>query len=127
MIEREDLRTNPNFLDLGSRIKNAGQIDSIVGEWTSKKKVFEIVQLCERFEIPCSPVNDIANIAETPQLRERGVLQQVQHPNFYLKNAPLAANFPVKFSSVDTSLELSAPKRNEHFEEILQSWLNINP
>ena len=124
MIGREDLRTSPFFSDLGKRIKNANQIDHIVGEWAAKQKVSQIIQLCEEFEIPCSPVNDIANIAKSRQMQERGVLQRVQHPNFHLKNAPLAGNFPVRFSSAKTSLDQPAPKRNEHFEEVLQNWLN---
>jgi len=35
----------------------------------------------------------------------------------------LAANFPVKFSSSDVSLKKPAPKPNEHFEEIMKTWL----
>ena len=109
MIGREDLRTNPTFSNLGNRIKNADQIDHIVGEWAAKQKVSHIIQLCEKFEIPCSPVNDIARIAESPQMQERDVLQKVQHPDFHLKNGPLAGNFPVKFSSAKTSLDQPAP------------------
>ena len=124
MIGRKDLRTSPIFSDLGNRINNANQIDHIVGEWAAKQKVSQIVQLCEEFEIPCSPVNDISNIAKSLQMQERGILQKVQHPDFHLKNGPLAGNFPVKFSSAKTSLDQPAPKRNEHFGEILQDWLN---
>ena len=69
-------------------------------------------------------VNDIASIAESPQMQERNVLQKVQHPNFHLKDAPLAGNFPVKFSSAMTSIDQPAPKRNEHFEEVVKNWLN---
>ena len=123
MIGREDLRTNPTFSNLGNRIKNADQIDHIVGEWAAKQKVSHIIQLCEKFEIPCSAVNDIASIAESPQMQERNVLQKVQHPNFHLKDAPLAGNFPVKFSSAMTSIDQPAPKRNEHFEEVVKNWL----
>ena len=124
MIGREDLKTSPIFSNLGDRIKNANQIDHIVSEWAAKQKVSDIIELCEEFEIPCSPVNDIASIGESLQMQERGILQKVQHPNFHLKNAPLAANFPVKFTSAKTSLDQPAPKRNEHFEEVLQNWLN---
>ena len=124
MIGREDLKTSPIFSNLGDQIKNANQIDHIVSEWAAKQKVSDIIELCEEFEIPCSPVNDIASIGESLQMQERGILQKVQHPNFHLKNAPLAANFPVKFTSAKTSLDQPAPKRNEHFEEVLQNWLN---
>ena len=124
MIGREDLKTSPIFSNLGDRIKNANQIDHIVSEWAAKQKVSDIIELCEEFEIPCSPVNDIASIGESLQMQERGILQKVQHPNFHLKNAPLAGNFPVKFTSAKTSLDQPAPKRNEHFEEVLQNWLN---
>ena len=125
MIGREDLRTNPIFSNLGNRIKNADQIDHIVGEWVAKQKVSHVIHLCEKFEIPCSPVNDIARIAESPQMRERDVLQKVQHPNFHLRDTPLAGNFPVKFSSAMTSIDQPAPKRNEHFREVLKNWLDF--
>jgi len=37
---------------------------------------------------------------------------------------PLATNFPIKFSGSKITLDNPAPKPNEHFKEIMESWLS---
>ena len=124
MIGQADLQYEDKFSSISKRIENNSEIDTIISIWTSTRSVDEIARLCENYEIPCHPVNDIAQIANWRQIADRETLTPLPHPNFTNMKGPLAANFPIKFSGSKVTLDNPAPKPNEHFKEIMESWLS---
>ena len=124
MIGQADLQYEDKFSSISKRIENNSEIDTIISIWTSTRSVDEIARLCENYEIPCHPVNDIAQIADWKQIADRETLTPLPHPNFTNMKGPLAANFPIKFSGSKVTLDNPAPKPNEHFKEIMESWLS---
>ena len=124
MIGQTDLQYEDKFSTISKRIENNSEIDTIISIWTSTRSVDEIARLCENYEIPCHPVNDIAQIANWKQIADREILTPLPHPYFTNMKGPLAANFPIKFSGSKITLDNPAPKPNEHFKEIMESWLN---
>ena len=124
MIGQSDLQYEDKFSSISKRIENNSEIDTIISIWTSTRSVDEIARLCENYEIPCHPVNDIAQIADWKQIADREILTPLPHPYFTNMKGPLAANFPIKFSGSKVTLDNPAPKPNEHFKEIMESWLS---
>ena len=124
MIGQTDLQYEDKFSSISKRIENNSEIDTIISIWTSTRSVDEIARLCENYEIPCHPVNDIAQIANWKQIADREILTPLPHPYFTNMKGPLAANFPIKFSGSKITLDNPAPKPNEHFKEIMESWLS---
>ena len=124
MIGQSDLQYEDKFSSISKRIENNSEIDTIISIWTSTRSVDEIARLCENYEIPCHPVNDIAQIANWKQIADREILTPLPHPYFTNMKGPLAANFPIKFSGSKITLDNHAPKPNEHFKEIMESWLS---
>ena len=124
MIGQADLQYEDKFSSISKRIENNSEIDTIISIWTSTRSVDEIARLCENYEIPCHPVNDIAQIADWKQIADRETLTPLPHPYFTNMKGPLAANFPIKFSGSKVTLDNPAPKPNEHFKEIMESWLS---
>ena len=124
MIGQVDLQYDDKFSSISKRIENNSEIDTIISIWTSTRSVDEIARLCENYEIPCHPVNDIAQIADWKQIADREILTPLPHPYFTNMKGPLAANFPIKFSGSKVTLDNPAPKPNEHFKEIMESWLS---
>ena len=124
MIGQADLQYEDKFSSISKRIENNSEIDTIISIWTSTRSVDEIARLCENYEIPCHPVNDIAQIANWRQIADREILTPLPHPYFTDMKGPLAANFPIKFSGSKVTLDNPAPKPNEHFKEIMESWLS---
>ena len=124
MIGQSDLQYEDKFSSISKRIENNSEIDTIISIWTSTRSVDEIARLCENYEIPCHPVNDIAQIADWKQIADREILTPLPHPYFTNMKGPLAANFPIKFSGSKITLDNPAPKPNEHFKEIMESWLS---
>ena len=124
MIGQADLQYDDKFSSISKRIENNSEIDTIISIWTSTRSVDEIARLCENYEIPCHPVNDIAQIADWKQIADREILTPLPHPYFTNMKGPLAANFPIKFSGSKVTLDNPAPKPNEHFKEVMESWLS---
>jgi formyl-CoA transferase len=124
MIGQADLQYEDKFSSISKRIENNSEIDTIISIWTSTRSVDEIARLCENYEIPCHPVNDIAQIANWKQIADREILTPLPHPYFTNMKGPLAANFPIKFSGSKVTLDNPAPKPNEHFKEVMESWLS---
>ena len=124
MIGQADLQYEDKFSSISKRIENNSEIDTIISIWTSTRSVDEIARLCENYEIPCHPVNDIAQIANWKQIADREILTPLPHPYFTNMKGPIAANFPIKFSGSKITLDNPAPKPNEHFKEIMESWLS---
>lgn len=123
MIDQEDIKYLSKLSSVSDRIQNNQEVDALMSAWTSKHSVREIVDLCDAYGVSCSPVNDASKILDWEQVVSRNILTPVKHSHFSSKSGPLAANFPVKFSSSDVSLKKPAPKPNEHFEEIMKTWL----
>jgi len=124
MIGQADLQYEDKFSSISKRIENNSEIDTIISIWTSTRSVDEIARLSENYEIPCHPVNDIAQIANWKQIADREILTPLPHPYFTNMKGPLAANFPIKFSGSKITLDNPAPKPNEHFKEIMENWLS---
>ena len=124
MIGQSDLQYEDKFSSISKRIENNSEIDTIISIWTSTRSVDEIARLCENYEIPCHPVNDIAQIVNWKQIADREILTPLPHPYFTNMKGPLAANFPIKFSGSKITLDNPAPKPNEHFKEIMENWLS---
>jgi CoA:oxalate CoA-transferase len=99
MIGQADLQYEDKFSSISKRIENNSEIDTIISIWTSTRSVDEIARLCENYEIPCHPVNDIAQIADCKQIADRETLTPLPHPYFETSSISSAANSRLKNDS----------------------------
>jgi crotonobetainyl-CoA:carnitine CoA-transferase CaiB-like acyl-CoA transferase len=51
-----------------------------VTDWTLKHDRDEILQLCDKGQVPCGPLLSIAEIFEDPQYAARGNIARISHP-----------------------------------------------
>ncbi|MCR9143851.1 MAG: CoA transferase [bacterium] len=64
-----------------------------------------------------APVNDIAEAFEDPQLRERGMIQTVQHPRL---GEVLQIGSPFRFSDTPCEMRTPPPEHGQHTDEVLR-------
>ena len=81
VMGRQDINTNPIFKDVESRVRNCEKIDSMVGEWTSKRKVEEIIQLLDEAEVPTSPINSVKDLLSDPHVQFRENTVEISDPS----------------------------------------------
>lgn len=61
-IEREDLLEMPQFKTVPDRVKNRDELDSIITEWTSTRKVADIVELFLKNRNVAAPVFNVEQV-----------------------------------------------------------------
>ena len=73
----------------------------------------------EKTGVPCAEVNDIGELAATPQLAAVDLVHQLP-PRAGEKNGPKVVGLPISFDRKRPHSPRSAPKLGEHTEQILQ-------
>jgi crotonobetainyl-CoA:carnitine CoA-transferase CaiB-like acyl-CoA transferase len=84
----------------------------------------EWVVLLNDAGISSGPLNDFAAALQDPQLRHRGMWDEMPHPR--AGTMPFVAN-PVRFSDTPVSYGRVPPQLGEHTEEVLAEWLGTEP
>ena len=124
VIGREDLSANPNYMDSGWRVANNAHIDDIVAAWTRTHTKADVLTKLDAQDIPCSPINEIADVLAWQHLQERGMVQPLQHPS--TARTALAPGVPLKFSRAQVGY-LQASMPSAHNDEIYIGLLNLLP
>jgi len=66
--------------------------------------------------VPCGPVLGIDETAQSPQLREVGIIREATDP---VLGSMLVPRFPLKFSDADAGFDVEAPHLGEHNAALL--------
>ncbi len=67
--------------------------------------------------VPCGPINTVPMVFEDPQIKERGMLIEVEHP--VAGKVPLVVS-PMRFRTAGLSYNRHPPLLGEHTEEVLR-------
>ena len=78
----------------------------------------EVVDLLDREGVPVSPINRISDLVNNPQVSQRGMIREIEHPSYgRLKSL----GTPFKMSRTPGVIDLPPPELGEHTIEILQA------
>ncbi|MEO0793151.1 MAG: CoA transferase, partial [Pseudomonadota bacterium] len=72
--EPELAESHPTTAD---RIADRERIDSLVRGFTIKNAMADVVALCTEGDVPCGPLNSIADIFDDPHVAARGLLKRI--------------------------------------------------
>jgi CoA:oxalate CoA-transferase len=121
---REDIISDPRFQSNKNRIANYAAFEPILSEITKKKTTAEWLALLEPQGIMCGPVNNIAQVVNDPQVKERGMVVEVNHPRV---GKLRVTGTPMKFSRTPCKIERACPDVGEHTQQILSKMLGMRP
>jgi len=110
------------FSDGYGRWHHQEELDQIIGEWTASRSPQEITQALQAVGVAALPAHNGHTLVEDPQLRERGVMQQIEHP---LTGKRLVAGPPWRFSRTPASIRRPAPLLGEHNRYVLNELLGL--
>ncbi|MCY4729936.1 CoA transferase [Natronomonas gomsonensis] len=96
---------------------HADELRAVVNEWTSSYTKGELFELLAD-DVPCAPVQTVADIFESPHFDARDMLETVNHAE--TGEEVTIAGTPIKFTECDTGVRHRAPLLGEHTEEILR-------
>jgi formyl-CoA transferase len=106
---------DPAYKTAEARQDKIFDIFAFIENWLSDKTKFEAVDILRKFDIPCSPVLSMKEIAADPSLRASGTIVEVDHKQ---RGKYLTVGSPIKFS--DMTVEITgSPLLGEHTDEVL--------
>ncbi len=115
VIGREDWITDVRFASPMARLPHLMEIFGEIEKWTMTKTKFEVMDILNKYDIPCGPILSMKEIAEEPALRATGTVVEVDHP---IRGKYLTVGNPIKMSDSPTDVTRS-PLLGEHTDEIL--------
>jgi crotonobetainyl-CoA:carnitine CoA-transferase CaiB-like acyl-CoA transferase len=80
VMERLELATLPQFATAAARMENHDDLDAIISAWTQDKAHIEVFHALQAAGVAAGPVLTVAEVFEDPQLRNRGMWQDVDRP-----------------------------------------------
>ncbi|MFP5516163.1 MAG: formyl-CoA transferase [Alphaproteobacteria bacterium] len=122
VIGKEDWITDPDYATPAARLPRLMQIFGTVEEWTKTLTKFEVMDILNKYDIPCGPILSMKEIAEDKSLYETGTLVEVEHPT---RGSYLTVGNPIKLSDSPTEVTRS-PLLGEHTDEILRDVLGFS-
>ena len=128
---RPELADDPRFNHNARRLRNKGEILSLIEAWLQSLPDRETaLSLLDQHRVPAGPVLSVPEVVSHPHFLERGAVRQVSDETlgeFFLPG------FPFRFSAFpqeDKELwakGLRAPDLGEHNEDVLSGYLGYAP
>ena len=115
-IGKEEWIDDPAYTTAIARQDKIFDIFGTIEEWLKDKTKFEAVDILRKFDIPCSPVLSMKEIAADPSLRASGTIAEVEHKE---RGTYLTVGSPIKFSDMKVEIK-GSPLLGEHTDEVLE-------
>ena len=121
-LEAPDLLKDCRFTDNASRSANQQDLEKILEEHFGEDSVEYWLDSLGQAGIPCGPIQNIEQVCSDPQIIDRQMLIEIEHPIAGPQKMP---NSPLKFSHSKIELLTPAPLLGQHTQEILSQMLGM--
>ncbi len=122
LIGKPEWKTDADYATPPARLPRLRKIFDTIEQWTMTKTKFEVMEICNKHDIPVGPILSMKEIAEEPSLRATGTVVEVDHPT---RGPYLTVGNPVKLSDSPPDVRRS-PLLGEHTDEILRKVLGCS-
>ena len=113
---RPELADDPRIADAGTRARHFAELYTLIAECVRGQPTAHWLAALKAADIPCGPVNPLAELPNDEQLAAVDFFPRVEHPS----EGPIRlVRPPVKFGAADCALRRPAPRLGEHSREIL--------
>lgn len=113
---RQDLLDDLKLKSNEDRVKAREWLKPIVHEIFGQHTKAELLEICERIEVPFAPVAQTKDLFDDPQLNANGRMLETRMPNGKMTKLP---RLPVEIGDHDLGLRLQPPEIGENTREIL--------
>jgi crotonobetainyl-CoA:carnitine CoA-transferase CaiB-like acyl-CoA transferase len=114
---RPELADDPRLADAQSRSSHVAELYALIAECVRGKKTGYWLAKLKSADIPCGPVNQLAELADDEQLAAVDFFPLTDHPS---EGRIRMVRPPVGFGDADCALRRHAPRLGEHSREILR-------
>ena len=122
LIGKPEWKSDPDYVTPTARLPRLKHIFATIEQWTMTKTKFEVMDTCNRYDIPVGPILSMKEIAEEQSLRATGTVVEVDHPT---RGPYLTVGNPIKLSDSMADVRRS-PLLGEHTDEVLREVLRYS-
>lgn len=116
VIGRPDLIDDPRYRTNAERVRNAAELDAIIGEFIGRMTLAENLAFFDNAEVTVGPIYDISQIVEDPHVNAREMV--VDFPDDEMGAVPMHCVVP-RLSATPGAIRRAAPGLGEHNAEVL--------
>lgn len=124
IIGREDLVSDERFDNFIARALNKADLYAILDPIFPKKTNAEWAKPLREAGIPSSPVNDIRDALNDPQVLHRNMVVEMNHPEIGVYKG---LGNPIKSTEMDDGPLSPPPLLGQHTDEVLADLLGMSP
>ena len=122
-LGHNELAGDVRFASNAKRVEHRAELVALLGEIFLQCDNQTWFKLLTDAEVPCTPVQTVDQVFQSPQVLHRDMVVEVEHPT--AGNLRMAG-IPVKFSVTPASVRRPPPLLGEHNSEILRNWLGMS-
>ncbi|MBQ4651435.1 MAG: CoA transferase [Oscillospiraceae bacterium] len=119
ILERPDMITDPRFSSMEARLANQDDIKSVIEERLKELTMDEAVELILSKGIPAGPIYDISQVLADPQVHNREMFVEMEHPT--LGNITVNG-CAIKLSETSASVRTPAPALGQDNVDVLSEF-----
>jgi formyl-CoA transferase len=120
-IDRTDLIGDKDWSHPAWRSQNWDEVHALIESWTSERDKWTVMETLGANGVPCSAVYDTGDLLTHRHMRERGMVQTMEHP---AGTYDVPGN-PVRLSASPTEVT-RAPLLGEHSAEVYGELLGLS-
>ena len=118
-----ELTNDPLYRTVPDRARNRESLIPRLQEAFLKRTYEEWETLLLKNDIPVGAINNLAQVAEHPQVKARGALVEFDHPQ---AGRVRVVGTPVRLSRTPGAMRTPAPLHGQHTHEVLRDVLGMN-
>jgi formyl-CoA transferase len=116
-LGRPELLERPEYEDAEGRVRNRHRLAEEIEAVTATRPRAHWLRVLDEAGVPCGPILDYEEVLADPQVRDRGLVQEVQHPT---AGRIRVVGPAVKLSLTPARIERPSPRLGEHTAEVLR-------
>ena len=118
-IGREELIEDERFATNEDRVRNRDVLEPMLEAEIAGYVTEEVVDLMHDHDVPATPINDMGDVYDLPQIDARGMRAAVGHPTAGTVEMP---GVPMHFSRTPADVRSHPPLLGEHTDEVLREY-----
>jgi len=123
-LRREDWTADPKYNPLTERVARMDQLDAEINAETVKYTRQELFEKLNRTGAACAPVRTLREVLDDPHLRERGMLHDIDHPEY---GRLVVMRSPIRFGELAPAAYKVSGVMGADTEAILGGELGMTP
>jgi crotonobetainyl-CoA:carnitine CoA-transferase CaiB-like acyl-CoA transferase len=117
---RPDIAADARFARNQDRVRHRAVLVPLLEEIMKSRPKAEWLAALEAARVPCGAINNLAEVFADPQVRERGMVHQWEHP---LAGAVDLVASPLKLGGTPVRTDIPPPLLGQHTAEVLAQVL----